>query len=501
MIDGRTPVIIGVGQVTQRADPPDAREPVELFADAAHAAARDVGSRRDPLALIDTVASVSVVSWPYPDVGAELADRLELDSQALRLVESTTGGNSPQMLVTAMAEDIQRGRRRAVLVGGAECMATRQAARAGGFRLAWARTTGPGRATRLGDARDGSSPGEDAHGAGIPVQVYPLFETARRATSRRSVAEQRDRIGALWSSFSSVAATNPHAWSPERIAAATITTPTAENRLVVAPYTKLMTANMFVDMGSALLLVAYEVAQQLGVAEDRMVFPLTGADAMDHYYFSERDALDRSPAIAAAGRAVFAAAGLGVDDVARFDLYSCFPAAVQIAMTELDLSGPDGGDRRPLTVTGGLTFAGGPFNNYAGHSIAAMVEACRRDRGSVGLVTALGWYVTKHALGLYSSTPPGLGFRRADPSQAAIDALPRRIVHRHYAGPATVESSAVVMQRDGAPELAIVTVRTPDGGRALANTRDRTAMHSMIVDAWEGRAVEIRIDGAVNVVA
>jgi acetyl-CoA C-acetyltransferase len=234
-----------------------------------------------------------------------------------------------------------------------------------------------------------------------------------------------------------------------------------------------------------------------------LVFPLAGADAHDHFFFSERASLAESPAIGAAGRAIFAAAGLGVDDIARFDLYSCFPSAVQIAMGELGLAGPDGGDERPLTVTGGLAFAGGPANDYPSHAIAAMVDACRRDPGSVGMVSALGWYVTKHSLGLYSTEPPADGFARVEPNetQAEVDALPSRAVAGTYEGEATVEATAVVIERDGSPSLAIVSLLTSAGIRVLANSRDAGVMQSMTEEAWEGRRVRVRTDGATNELA
>ena len=68
---------------------------------------------------------------------------------------------------------------------------------------------------------------------------------------------------------------------------------------------------------------------------------------------------------------------------------------------------PSDDPARPLTLTGGLTFGGGPGNNYTTHGIAAMVTALRADPGAVGLVTGLGWYATKHAVGVLASRPPG----------------------------------------------------------------------------------------------
>jgi acetyl-CoA C-acetyltransferase len=172
-------------------------------------------------------------------------------------------------------------------------------------------------------------------------------------------------------------------------------------------------------------------------------------------------------------------------------------------MGALGLRGPAGGDERPLTVTGGLGFAGGPANNYPTHAIARMVEACRADPGSVGLVHALGWYATKHSVGVYGSDPPRRGFTRvphAD-TQASVDAMPSRSVAGAFAGAATVEATSVVMERDGAPAFAVVSLLTDDGRRLLATTREESAMRSMTVEAWEGRSVRTTTDGTVNSLA
>jgi acetyl-CoA C-acetyltransferase len=354
----------------------------------------------------------------------------------------------------------------------------------------------------VGDARAGTNDYEMAHTAVAPTLIYPLLETAVRAAAGRDVDEHQERVSELWARFADVAATNPYAWSREGYSPAAIRTPNADNRVVTFPYTKRMCANIDVDQAAALLLCSYEAARSAGIADDRLVYPLAGADAHDHFFFSERWSLAESPAIRVAAGAALEAARTGVDDIARFDLYSCFPAAVQIAMHALGLTGARGDDDRPLTVTGGLAFAGGPANDYPTHAIAAMVEECRRDPGSVGLVHALGWYVTKHSLGLYSTTPPSDGFGRVDPAttQAEVDRLPGREVAGVYEGVATVEATSVAFERDGSPSVAIVSLLTADGRRALANSREPDVMTAMTEDAWEGRTVQLRSDGTSNVV-
>src|SRR5262249_13703067 len=129
-----------------------------------------------------------------------------------------------------------------------------------------------------------------------------------------------------------------------------------------------------------------------------------------------------SPAIGATTRAALQHAGAALDDITHIDLYSCFPAAVQIAQRALGLAADDA---RPGTVTGGLGFAGGPVNNYPTHAIPATVRRCRAEPESLGLTTALGWYLTKHAAAVWSTRPPAEPFR-CEHVQDEVDALPRR---------------------------------------------------------------------------
>ncbi len=499
-MDPRTPVVIGAGQVSERPDDPaHAREPIDLLAAAARAADTDAGASRSVLAALDTVAVVDIVSWKYPDPGALLGRRLGGEPHAT--MTTTVGGNSPQLLVNELAATIARGDARAVLIGGAECVYTRwRARREPKVWLDWTQADDPPCAHVIGDPRPGTNDYEMAHTAIAPTQIYPLFETALRGELGRTVDQHQREVSELWSTFAAVSAANPHAWSRVPYSPEEIRTPSPDNRVVTFPYLKRMCANIDVDQAAAILLCSYETARDLGVPDERLVFPLAGADAHDVYFFSERDSLASSPAIAAAGRAALDAAGVGVDDLARFDLYSCFPSAVEIALRALGLRGPSDGDPRPLTVTGGLGFAGGPANDYPTHAIAAMVDACRRDPGSIGMVSALGWYVTKHSIGLYSTTPPEQSYVRADAArtQAQVDALPRRETAGAYEGPATMEATAVVFDRESAPTVAILSTLTPDGRRALANTRDAAVMQEMTEKGWEGRTVRLRTDGTVN---
>ncbi|MFM8972438.1 MAG: acetyl-CoA acetyltransferase [Actinomycetota bacterium] len=502
-IDPRTPVIVAVGQREQRpTDPRDALEPIDLLAEAARTADGSLGAA-SLIGRADTIAVVEFMSAPYPDPGRALARRIGADPA--RTVTTTIGGNTPQMLVHHFGRAIHAGEADVVLLGGVETVYSRSRARRTDppVELPWgAHDAGdPACATVLGDDRPGTSDYENAHGAIAPTSMYPLFETAIRRAEGRTIEEHRRAVASLWEHFAAVAATNPHAWSPRALSGDEITLPSPDNRMVTFPYTKRMCANIQVDQAAAILLCSFGTARAAGVPSDLMVFPWSGAEANDHFHVSERWSLADSPAISAAVADALGAAGIGLDDVARFDLYSCFPSAVQLALRATGLAGP-AADPRPLTVTGGLGFAGGPGNAYVVRSIAAMVEACRRDPGSFGLVTALGWYATKHAAGIYSTTPKPDGpvFVPKTRTQAVVDAQPSRRPAGAYSGEAEIEATSIVMDRDGSPAFGLVTLLTPDGDRAFANSTDVGLLSAMTVEAWEGRVARVRGDGPTNVV-
>src|SRR5947209_6849136 len=481
-LDPRTPVVVGVAQTLRRPEEPaTATAPVDMMADALGLAADDSGVGAALLHRADSVRIAAVLSWRYTDPGALVAARLGISPR--QTVVTTTGGNSPQMLLNDTALAIQRGDVDVALMVGAEAMYTRFRARKVKAWLDWDPQPDAVPSQVLGDDRPGVSDMEMARSIVLPIQVYPVFENALRAAAGESIEEHQHKIASLWARFSAVAARNPHAWFGEEKSADEIATVTADNRWIGFPYTKAMNANLDTDQAAAVIVCSVEAARAAGVPEEKWVFPWSGADAHDHWFVSERENLHSSPAIRLAGRAALELAGIGIDDVAHVDLYSCFPSAVQIGAAELGL-GLDEPDR-PLTVTGGLSFAGGPGNNYSTHAIATMVEVLRADPGAKGLVTALGWYVTKHALGIYSTEPPPAGFRHARP-QDQVDALPRRTSATDHDGPVTIDSYTVMHERDGSPVLAIVACLLPDGRTTRAHAHEPGLLTSMNLHALDG---------------
>ena len=471
-LDPRTPVIVGVGQITQRPSEGEHRSPIELAVEALRRAAQDTGRSDALLRRADSVRSIATC-WAYTNE-AELVAR-SVGARPRETVRSPAfGGDAPVRIIGDTARSIASGDIDIALISGAEALSTLQAHLHAGSQPDWTPQL-DGKPTHVvGTDRPASNEPETTVGLVAPIHVYALLESAVRGRLGVSRDEHRRNIASLWSRFSAVAAENRYAWIPRFHSPEEIAEPTDSNRAISDPYTKLMTSNLQVDQGAAVIMCSAQAARDAGVSPDRWVFPLASAFAQEEWFFSERAELSRSPAIRATARAALGHAGVSIDEVAHIELYSCFPSAVQIAARELGV-----GLDRQLTVGGGTTFAGAPANNFSTHGVAILVGLLREEPQSVGLCSALGWYCTKHAYGLYSGTPPKRAFREID-ANPLIEARPARRASADHDGPARIEAYTVPYGRDGAPEAVVVSAIAEDGMRALARDTDQGTIAAIL---------------------
>ncbi|CAB1369739.1 acetyl-CoA acetyltransferase [Denitratisoma oestradiolicum] len=472
-----TPVIVGVGQHCPRTfDPSLPCAPSDLVAEAARKALADSGQGEALRQAIDTVVFFKL----FADMGfapsplgrstkppRSLTWRLGIDPP--QVIYSGVGGNLPQKMVNDYAEAIARGETKTVLLAGGESLRiTAEAVRAG-IKLDWNEDP-PGDMVDLGQGDDMVALDyEFPHGVGLPTWSYPLFENAIRGQKGRTVAQHQKVLGELWAGLNRIALANPLAAAPSAKTAAEMATPGPDNRLISFPYTKVMNANDRVDEAAAVILTSAGTARALGIDPSRWVFLRGCGDAKARMRTTDHIDFHSSPALALCAKKALAQAGIGIDQVDFFDIYSCFPAAVELGCDALGLRE---GDPRPLTVTGGLPFFGGPGNAYVLHSIAETVEWLRRGRGKYGLVTGNGGFMSKQSVGIYS-TEPGTGpWQREDPAvyQAELDAVPSPRVELAPSGPARIETYTVICEK-GVPARGVIIGRLlADDARFVANT-------------------------------
>jgi acetyl-CoA C-acetyltransferase len=309
---------------------------------------------------------------------------------------------------------------------------------------------------------------EARHGLTAPIQCYPLFENALRAKAGRTIDEHQQWLSVLMARYAAVAASNPCAWFPIAWTAEEIRTVTVDNRWICFPYPKRMNAINEVDQAAACVVMSGEAAARHGIRPAQCVTFLGGASAVDAWTPTERPDFISSPAYLAAATTALNLAGVDQAKVDLFDLYSCFPSAVQFALEALGIAADDA---RPLTVTGGLPYAGGPGNSYSMHALAAMVERLRRGEGRVGYVSAMGMAATKHAVSVVSVDPAYVPAAEGASTKVTLPEWQRigPPLAEFPEGSGTIETYTVEYSREGGPVRSILVVRLDDGRRTVAN--------------------------------
>ncbi|OBI50709.1 acetyl-CoA acetyltransferase [Mycobacterium kyorinense] len=496
-IDACTPVVVGVGQAAERIDDPyyRAMSAVELAAAGARAALDDCGADVAKVAAaIDTVAGVRQfeISGPaQPVLGKSnnyprsVANRIGADPA--RAILEVVGGQGPQHLITELAGGIAAGQAEVVLIFGSDATSTTRYFATADNRPDFTETV-EGSLEDRGYGIEGLiSRYTVVHGLVDAPTQYALLENARRAGTGLGPADYLRRMGELFAPFSKVAADNPFAAAPVRRDVEELITVTESNRMISEPYPRLLVARDQVNQGAAALLMSVEAARKLGVPEENWVF-LHGHADMEEQSLLERPDLGHAPSAVMAVREALAVAGIGIDDIATFDLYSCFPVPVFNICDGMGIA-PD--DRRGLTLTGGLPFFGGAGNNYSMHGVAETVAQMRSRPGQFGVVGANGGIMSKYSVGVYSSTPVEWKADRSAELQAQIAAAPTVAVTEQAEGTGTVETYTV--RRDNGRLTGIIIGRlTADDSRFLATTEDDDLIALLTEGDPLGQSVSVR---------
>jgi len=502
-VDSRTPVVVGVGQFTERLDDPDYRgmSSVDLATEAARAALIDTGADLAAVAAaIDVVAGTRQFEisgrTPAPlgksnNYPRSVAGRI--GASPARAVLEVIGGQSPQHLVTEFAREIVAGTADVVMIMGSENTSS--------LRYFDGRSDKPDHSEAVdGQLEDRGYGYGDIfddytvrHGLiGAPVQ-YGLLENARRARVGSSVAAYRQAMAELFAPMSKVAAKNPYSSSPVERSVEELATVTDVNRMICDPYPRLMVARDQVNMGAAAIVMSVDSARKLGVPEDKWVY-LRGHADMKEQKLLDRADIGASPASVLAVQEALRVAGIGLEDVSAFDLYSCFPFPVFNICDGVDLPVDD---ERGLTLTGGLPYFGGPGNNYSLHGIAEAVAQMREAPGKFALVGANGGIASKFSVGIYSTEPADWAEDRSDELCEQVQQLPTVAVTEHADGSGVIETYTV--RYDWTPAAGIIIGRLDaDNSRFLATTTDPELMALLRDGEPLGVAIAVTATGEGN---
>ena len=474
--ESNAPVIVGAGVAQQRFDDPSLGvEAATLMQQALEAAADDSGS----LAILHAAEALLMPrgTWLYTNPGPVVAPW----NPALRTTVAEIGVLQ-QTLLSRACTMISEGSAQVVLVCGGE---TKHRALRGlitGIPTFESPTSGSPDVS-LKPADDFFAPEELERGLVTPARQYAMIDTALRFAQGLSAAEHVELLADMWSGFNDVAVSNPDAWSRAKVERNTFIDAPTTNQMHAWPYTKLHCAQWNVDQAAALIICSASTAQRFGIARDRWVFAHLGVESNLMVPLTQRLHMHRSPATRVAGEALLAHGGVAAADFEHVDIYSCFPAAVRVQLAELNIA-----QDRQLTVTGGMTFSGGPLNNYTLQATAAMTHVLREDPSAAGMVTNISGLLTKYGASKWSCTPPAQPFAALDVSADAAAATETVEVEADYAGPARVITYTVAFDK-GVPTRGIAIAESADGRRCVATTTDSDLIADMLTNDWCDRSI------------
>jgi len=451
----RIPVIIGTGQVNDRGeDLSKALDACDLMLEALAKANADTGGKA--FARFDTLEMVRLFSAPMNGI----VERLAAAHPGLAgTPEFVVGhGNTPMLILNRAALRIARGEAEICAITGAEAYRTEK-------RLATAAAGEAGRPDMMKkNLKAVTADTNLKYGAITPIEIYPFFENAMRAKWGQTLEEAQAESAKIWSDFSKVAAANPSAWIQRAYSPEEILANGPANRKLNFPYSTLMVANNSVNQGAAIILASYAKAKALGIPDDKIVFVGAGAAAVESHDFRQRANFYSSPSLQATIRDVLARNGLEAGQCDHVELYSCFPCVPKHARREANFR-----TDIPLTVSGGLTFAGGPIRNYMMHAAAAMVEKLHQS-GRCGMLFGNGGYLTEaHAIVLSRTPLPAAPLTESFDVQEHADRLRGDVPSfvDAYLGPGRIETYTVTHSRDGEPLFGTIIGRGPKGERFI----------------------------------
>lgn len=498
------PVIIGAGQYIHRPQKKgEGKSPFEMIQTAIRLAEEDSGvlnlSRK-----IDSLSLVNILSYQTsPENPASELSTL-IDARPERQFYTWIGASAPQWFINRAAERLASGQSRLELICGGEAFYSRRFMAEERDGVKTARVTGSGYAQKAewmaGDLRDPLTPMEIKYGLIQPIHIYPLFENALRYHEGLSIADHRKELGEFCSGLSGIAGKNPYAWFQNSKTNAEIMNETADNRMISFPYTKYMCSIMGVDQAAAVFMTDEKTAKQLGIPEEAWIYVLGSGDASDIWHVTERENFYSSPSVRVAAEMAMEQSGTALNDIDYFDFYSCFPCAPRITRNML---GIPKNDSRPLTITGGMPYFGGPGNNYALHAICKMVELLRQDPARIGLVQALSWFISKHSVGIYSGEKRKSNWiNHHERFQAELDRLVLKgpVMVEQASGEATVETYTLFHDRQGQPVKAVIIGRLDDGSRFLSQPPpDAEILRVMMEDEAIGKRGKVEYKDDLNI--
>ena len=401
------PVLVGIGSLQQKGSFEQLDEALILMEQATLKAIDDTNAP-DIKNYIDEI-QIPKGFWDYRNPGKWIAEKHGFSKPMTSIAKI---GILQQSLINSACKKIIDGEIRASLIVGGEARHKMiQALKEGLTYEEMSLTENPDHYVK---AKEDLYVTEEIDALGMmAVGYYAIIESAMRYKDKKSLREHEDFLGNYYERFSQIASKNPHAWNHKIFTAEEIKTPSSKNQRIAYPYNKLHNSSWNVNQASALILTSDEIADKLKIPADKRVYPLISSETNHMIGVIQRPDLTAPIGLKLAADYLLDEAAKNNIEPTFYELYSCFPIAVQLFAKALSI--PDNIDK---TITGGMPFAGGPLNNYMLHATAQALMKIRENNSEVALITGVSGMMTKQALAIWGKNP-AMNFASKDVTKEA----------------------------------------------------------------------------------
>ena len=474
-----TPVVIGISSIQQKGSYDDLDEALILMEKATQKAISD-STNPNIVNYIDQI-QIPKGFWKYRDPGKWIAKRNGMKSAKTTV---TKIGVLQQNLINTACKDIVDGKINASLIIGGEARYKKiQALKENKVFVETELNTNPDYYVKAD--HDLQTQDERDELGLMAVGYYAILETAYRAQKKLSIQEHKEKISELYEIFSKIAKENPDGWLDKSLVASEIIKVSKSNPLQALPYNKFHCTTWNVNQASAMIICSENLANNLDIPLSKRVYPVASSESNHMIAPIQRPHLSKSYGLDLAVKFIKDVCRNNNIEPNLYELYSCFPIAVQMFSDSLGLN-----ENQSKTVTGGMSFAGGPLNNYMIHSTVKMLSKIRSDHSNIGLVTGVSGMMTKQALALWSKKPL-IDFITKDVTKdAKLEEIPVQM-SAEFEGMATIIGYTIFKDNNG--ELkAVIYSEDSKKKRKVLISYDKEILKSMGEEEWVGKNIKFK---------
>jgi acetyl-CoA C-acetyltransferase len=470
------PVVVGIGSIQQKGNFKDLDEALVLMEQATQKAIED-STNKDVTKYIDEI-SVPKGFWKYRDPARWIAERNNIEKVKTSI---TKIGVLQQNLLNTACNKIVNGEISASLIIGGESRYKILRSKIENQKyIETELNINPDNYIKASE--DLTLREEEKELGSMAVGYYAILESALRASLKKDLNGHNDDIAHMYSNFSKIAANNIDGWNEQPIDASLIKYQSKKNPLQAFPYNKYHCASWNVNQSCAMIICSETVADKLNIPIKKRVYPLASSETNHMIATLQRPNLIEPIGMKLAADFILDICKKHKLEIDDYDLYSCFPVAIQMFAISLGLKIDN-----QMTITGGMPFAGGPLNSYVLHSTVKLISKIRERKKGLGIITGVSGMMTKQSYALWSKNPD-IDFIHKDFTDDAKNIEKPVEISTDTMGEGEIIGYTIIKKNTHSKAIMYLNI---SGGkkRKLITSSDESIIRSMEEKEWVGKKV------------